>query len=75
MNVAMKRSLLDRRRPKHYGLSGEAKTWKGPVERREPRHYQRQTDVGIARCANRWCKLWISSATTRCPHCHTKQAD
>jgi hypothetical protein len=63
-----------RRRPMHYGKRHEASAWDGPVERRDPRHYQRQSDVGITRCVNIWCKLWIASDAPRCPHCHERQA-
>jgi hypothetical protein len=56
--------------PRHYG---KPKGWKGPVERRDPRHYQRQGDVGIVKCVNRWCLLWLVSGTARCPHCRERQ--
>ena len=63
-----------RKRTMHYGVTGDAQVWRGPVERRDPRHYQpRPKDCGLRRCVNRWCALWIVSDATRCPHCHERQ--
>jgi hypothetical protein len=62
-----------RKRTPHYGTRHEGSAWDGPVERRDPRHYQRQTDVGIRMCRNEWCRLWIASHAARCPHCHERQ--
>lgn len=56
-----------------YGYDESKKKWLGPVERRDPAHYQRQTSIGIARCLNRWCALWIPDDAARCPHCHERQ--
>ena len=50
----------------------ETPRWTGPVERRDPAHYQ-QRSVILARCVNAFCKLWIATTTTRCPHCHERQ--
>jgi len=75
MKIAVKKSLVRRgKRPMHYGTRRGDIVWTGPVERRDPRHYSRQAgDVGIMRCGNRWCALWIASKATRCPHCHERQ--
>jgi hypothetical protein len=55
-----------------YRYDAEKKAWRGPVERRDPRHYQRPSVI-LARCLNRWCALWIATDATRCPHCHERQ--
>jgi hypothetical protein len=55
-----------------FGYDDQKKHWTGPVERRNPAHYQ-QRSTTLARCVNRWCGLWISPTVTRCPHCQERQ--
>ena len=63
-----------RKRTPHYGMSGGVPAWGGPVERRDPRHYQRQSgDVGIRKCSNPCCRHWLGSHHQWCPICHEKQ--
>lgn len=38
------------------GTDWRADRWRGPVVRRDPRTYQRQTSVGILRCP--YCSHW-----------------
>lgn len=45
-----------------------AEGWTGPVERRAPRTYQRQTSVGIVRCP--WCDHWVGETKHLCGTCH-----
>lgn len=67
------RAALRRVIPRHYG---KPKGWpRSKVVRRDPETYQdKPRDVGIVRCVNWPCKLWIPSGSPRCPHCHERQA-
>ena len=56
-----------------YGFDADKKKWHGPVERRDPAHYQQRSIVAIRPCGNVWCRLWISTDAPRCPHCHERQ--
>jgi hypothetical protein len=49
------------------------KSWKGPVERRDPKHYQQRSVVGVKRCASPVCRHWIASDAGRCTICHERQ--
>jgi hypothetical protein len=42
--------------------------WRGPVVRRDPRTYQRQTSCGIIRCP--WCDHWVGETNHLCGTCH-----
>lgn len=68
-----KRHIVRGQPPPHYGVKGGGAAWRGTVERRDPAAYQQQADVGIRRCVGDWCRLWIGTDLTRCPHCHTRQ--
>lgn len=72
--VVAKKAFAERvRKMRHdYGFSDTKHAWKGPVERRDPRHYQQPSTV-LSRCVNRWCALWLAATPARCPHCHERQ--
>lgn len=71
--VARKALLARARRMRHdYGYDEQKKKWTGPVERRDPRHYQQRSVIAITRCQNEHCRHWMSGE--RCPVCYTRRA-
>jgi hypothetical protein len=70
--VIVRKAYRDRKIRHDYGYDAHKKKWLGPVERRDPRHYQQQSTV-LAKCRNVWCRLWIALDAARCPHCHERQ--